>query len=165
MSELQCAHSPISPSLRLYYLQHMGIDTWIDRKDCVKSRITLMVISDALGDEISQNRKEARLLKQMFTSIGLSDQDVSFHTLTNYPEQCTKLVTQIGVIQPRVIVALGSLVQQWFETNGVLLQPGMYEYQDIPVFVTYHPAYLLQHTCDKKKAYTDLLHVSQLLAS
>lgn len=157
----------VTSSLRTYYLQQMGIDIWIPRNtsDSAKAAIQLMVITDASGDETLLNPREERLLKRMLTSVGVLDQDVSINTLASNPQQHATLATQIVAMQPRVIVALGSLVQQWLVMNGTLLQSGMYEYQGIPVFISYHPAHLLKNTRDKKRAYTDLLSVSQLLVN
>ncbi|MBL8483936.1 MAG: uracil-DNA glycosylase [Rhodocyclaceae bacterium] len=69
------------------------------------------------------------------------------------------LQRQIALIRPRIIVALGRPAAQALlgsevkisEVRGKVLQ-----YGDIPLVVTYHPAYLLRNLPDKSKAWADL---------
>jgi len=66
---------------------------------------------------------------------------------------------QIDLIQPRVIVALGRVAAQNLlhsdEPLGRLRGKPM-SYRDIPLVITYHPAYLLRKPTDKRKAWEDL---------
>lgn len=66
---------------------------------------------------------------------------------------------QIELIQPRLIVALGrpaaqALLNQEVKISGA--RGKTFRYGDIPVVVTYHPAYLLRNQPDKAKAWEDL---------
>ena len=75
------------------------------------------------------------------------------------------LARQVALVRPRIIVAMGR-----FATNtllagtvpGVASQPlgklrgQVHRYQDIPVVVTYHPAYLLRNLPEKAKVWADL---------
>jgi DNA polymerase len=71
------------------------------------------------------------------------------------------LERQIALIQPGVIVALGktaalSLLKLDPETPVSKLRSRVHRYADLPLIVTYHPAYLLRNLADKKKAWADL---------
>jgi DNA polymerase len=67
----------------------------------------------------------------------------------------------IEVIQPTIIVALGktaalSLFKLDPETPVSSLRGKVHRYGELPLVVTYHPAYLLRNLADKKKAWADL---------
>lgn len=82
-------------------------------------------------------------------------------------EQCEPyLVRQIALIQPKVIVALGRhAAHSLLKTDLALarLRGQVLRYQDIPLVVTYHPAYLLRTPSDKRKAWEDLCRARNLL--
>jgi DNA polymerase len=66
---------------------------------------------------------------------------------------------QIELIQPRVIVALGRIAaQNLLHSDAPLgqLRGKPMNYRDIPLVITYHPAYLLRKPADKRKAWEDL---------
>lgn len=66
---------------------------------------------------------------------------------------------QIALIQPRLIVALGRPAAQSLLGGEVKISASrgkLFEYQGIPVVVTYHPAYLLRNLGDKARAWEDL---------
>ena len=75
-------------------------------------------------------------------------------------EQCeAHLIGQIELIQPKLIVALGrhaahSLLKTDLALAKLRGQP--HHYRNIPLVVTYHPAYLLRTPSDKRKAWEDL---------
>jgi DNA polymerase len=76
------------------------------------------------------------------------------------------LVRQLDLIRPAVIVALGAYAAQCLlkTTEAVgRLRGKWYEYQGIPLRVTYHPAYLLRNPEDKKKAWEDIKEVLKRL--
>ncbi len=74
------------------------------------------------------------------------------------------LTAEIEIVQPKVIVALGSVVAQHLlntTTNIDHLRGKFHQstYTTVPILVTYHPSYLLQteaHT-DKRKLWEDML--------
>ncbi len=69
------------------------------------------------------------------------------------------LQRQIALLQPRIIVALGRFAAQGLlqkDTPLNRLRGVPQRYQDIPVIVTYHPAYLLRNPLDKRRAWEDL---------
>ena len=66
---------------------------------------------------------------------------------------------QIGSIRPRVICALGSTAAETIlETRESMgrLRGRWYEFQGLPVMVTYHPAYLLRDPSRKADTWADL---------
>ena len=76
------------------------------------------------------------------------------------------LERQIALLQPKVIVLLGkAAVHSVLRDDSSLasLRGRRYEYQGIPVVVTYHPAYLLRNLPEKAKAWEDLLFARRCL--
>jgi len=66
---------------------------------------------------------------------------------------------QIGLIRPKLIVALGKVAAVNLlkrEASVASLRGKVLEYQGTPLIVTYHPAYLLRSLPDKAKAWEDL---------
>ena len=76
------------------------------------------------------------------------------------------LEEQIGIIQPKVMVALGATaVEGLLGTRQVMREVrGKWRtYQNIPLMITYHPAYLLRNQEDKGKVWQDMLQVMEKL--
>ncbi|MGA9165230.1 MAG: uracil-DNA glycosylase [Thiobacillus sp.] len=69
------------------------------------------------------------------------------------------LLAQIELIQPKLILALGRFAAQSLlatdETIG-RLRGRVHQFQNVPLVVTYHPAYLLRNLPDKARAWEDL---------
>ena len=66
---------------------------------------------------------------------------------------------QIGLIKPKLIVALGKVAAVNLlarEASVASMRGKIHEYRGIPLIVTYHPAYLLRNLPDKAKAWIDL---------
>lgn len=69
------------------------------------------------------------------------------------------LERQIALLQPKLIVALGRPAAQTLlqtEIKISAMRGRLCKYHDIPLIVTYHPAYLLRTLTDKAKAWEDL---------
>lgn len=71
------------------------------------------------------------------------------------------LQRQIQLIQPQLIVALGktaaiALLNLDIETPVSQLRGRVHRYHQIPLIVTYHPAYLLRKPTEKAKVWADL---------
>lgn len=69
------------------------------------------------------------------------------------------LQRQIGLIQPKIIVALGKTAATALlgkEAPLGSLRGMRYDYHSIPLLITYHPAYLLRSPMEKAKAWQDL---------
>ena len=74
---------------------------------------------------------------------------------------------QIALIRPRLIVALGkSAATALLNVDATIasLRGRVHRYQDVPLIVTYHPAYLLRNLPDKAKAWEDLLLAQRTMA-
>lgn len=69
------------------------------------------------------------------------------------------LVRQIELVRPRVILAMGRFaVQALLRSSEPIgrLRGQVHRYHDVPLVVTYHPAYLLRNPLDKARAWDDL---------
>jgi len=69
------------------------------------------------------------------------------------------LQRQIGLIQPKVIVALGKTAATALLGRDAALgslRGTLHDYKGIPLLITYHPAYLLRSPMEKTKAWQDL---------
>jgi len=80
------------------------------------------------------------------------------------------LQRQIALIRPKVIVALGktaalALLQRDPDTPVSSLRGTVHRYLDVPLIVTYHPAYLLRTPADKRKAWADLCLARQSIGA
>jgi uracil-DNA glycosylase len=112
-----------------------------------------------------------QLLTEMLRAIGLQRDDVFItHVLkcavftdrapyAHEIEQCRDyLLRQCALIQPNVILALGNAGQILLKTDASLtqLRGKVHAFNNTPVIVVYHPAYLLRSPSDKRKAWLDL---------
>jgi DNA polymerase len=78
------------------------------------------------------------------------------------------LVEQIDIIQPSVLVALGAVaVEGLLGTRATMreLRGRWHAYNNIPLMITYHPAYLLRNQApsEKRKVWEDMLQVLERL--
>jgi uracil-DNA glycosylase len=74
---------------------------------------------------------------------------------------------QIELIRPPLIVALGkSAAAALLGTDATIasLRGRIHRYRNVPLIVTYHPAYLLRNLPDKAKAWEDLLLARRTMA-
>jgi uracil-DNA glycosylase family 4 len=75
---------------------------------------------------------------------------------------------QVELIGPKLIVALGKTAAARLlgtEASLASLRGKVHRYREIPVVVTYHPAYLLRSLPEKAKAWEDLLFARRALAA
>jgi DNA polymerase len=76
------------------------------------------------------------------------------------------LLAQIELIQPKLILALGRFAaQSLLDTDEAIarLRGRVHRFQDVPLVVTYHPAYLLRNLPDKARAWEDLCLARQTM--
>ncbi|MEA3121688.1 MAG: uracil-DNA glycosylase [Paraburkholderia sp.] len=69
------------------------------------------------------------------------------------------LQRQVALVKPKLIVALGRVAaQNLLKSDASIssLRGRVHRYENVPVVVTYHPAYLLRSLPDKAKAWADL---------
>jgi DNA polymerase len=82
--------------------------------------------------------------------------------------KCTPfLLGQIGLIRPKLIVAMGRFAAQTLlatDASIASLRGRVHSYQGVPLIVTYHPAYLLRTLPDKAKAWADLVFARKTMA-
>ncbi len=77
------------------------------------------------------------------------------------------LLRQIGLIQPKLILAMGRFAAQTLlgtDATIASLRGRLHRYAGVPLIVTYHPAYLLRNLPDKSKAWADLLFAKKTIA-
>ena len=147
-----------------------------------------LIIGEAPGaDEDRQGEpfvgRAGKLLNNMLLAIGLRREEVYIANIVKCrppnnrepaPEEAQAcapyLARQIALLKPKIILALGRIAaQNLLKTDrpvGTLRgQRFYYEQTDIPIAVTYHPAYLLRSPQEKRKAWQDLLAAKQLISS
>ncbi len=144
----------------------------------------LMFIGEGPGrDEDIQARPfvgdAGKLLANLIVKLGMKREEVYIANIVKCrpphnrnPEgdeisKCrTYLERQIDIIQPKVIVCLGKV-----SANAVLevdtaiskLRGNFFDYHDIPVMSTFHPAYLLRNPKDKWLTWEDMQKVIEKL--
>jgi uracil-DNA glycosylase len=148
-------------------------------------RAQWMFIGEAPGaDEDAQGEpfvgRAGQLLNAMLAALGLKREEVFIANVlkcrppnnrdpqADEVEQCEPyLIRQIELIQPKLIVALGRhAAHSLLKTDLALarLRGQALSYQNIPLVVTYHPAYLLRTPSDKRKAWEDLRRARSIIA-
>src|SRR3990167_804743 len=116
--------------------------------------------------------KAGQLLNGILFALGLKREEVYICNVLKCrppgnrdprPEEVAQcepyLLRQIGLIKPRLIVALGRhAAHSLLKTEVPLgkLRGQRLSYHGTPLFVTYHPAYLLRNPADKRKVWDDL---------
>ncbi|NQY42253.1 MAG: uracil-DNA glycosylase, partial [Legionellales bacterium] len=121
------------------------------------------------------------LLNLMLKSIGFSRDDVYIaNVIKCRPENnrdplpieietCSPyLVDQIKLIKPKLMLALGRYAARVLLKNNSSLanlrgKIHSMSGNDIPLFVTYHPAYLLRNPKDKRESFQDLIQARKFL--
>lgn len=148
----------------------------------------LLIVGEAPGfNEDQQGEpfvgKAGQLLNAMLQSIELKRDDVYIANILkcrppenrdpqqSEVEQCTTFLDQqIDLLQPKVILAVGRFAAQYLLSTTASLstlraETQRYAKRDIPLVVSYHPAYLLRSPRAKGEAYRDLCTVRQLLSA
>ncbi len=112
------------------------------------------------------------LLTEMIRALGLLREDVYIANILKcrppnnrdpLPEEVMAceayLKRQIALVQPKIILAVGRVAaQNLLKTTTSIgkLRGSVHQYENIPVVVIYHPAYLLRSLLEKRKAWDDL---------
>jgi len=136
-----------------------------------------LFVGEAPGaDEDAQGEpfvgRAGKLLNAMLFALGLAREQVFIANVLKCrppnnrdprPEEVVAcehfLRDQINLIKPRIIVALGRhAAHNLLKTDQPLsrLRGKIHTYENTPLIVTYHPAYLLRSPGEKGKAWTDL---------
>ena len=140
-------------------------------------RAEIMFVGEAPGhDEDIQGEpfvgRAGELLTKIIAAMGCRREDVYIANVlkcrppqnrTPLPDEVTNclpyLLSQIEVIQPKVIVALGATaVRSLLDVQlGITKMRGhWYSFRDIPIMPTFHPAYLLRNPPAKKEVWEDM---------
>jgi DNA polymerase len=112
----------------------------------------------AMGLKRGENTYIANIVKCRPTDAAKKDRPPAVEEI----DACMPyLARQIALINPTVIIALGktaalSLLQLDPATPVGKLRGKVHRYAELPVIVTYHPAYLLRNLKDKGKVWSDL---------
>ena len=134
---------------------------------------------DRLGDPFVG--QAGKLLDNMLAAIGLNRRENVYiaNVLKCRPPgnrnpepdevaKCTPfLLQQIGLIQPKLIIAMGRFAAQTLlDTDASIasLRGRVHTYAGVPLIVTYHPAYLLRTLPDKAKAWADLVFAKRTMS-
>jgi uracil-DNA glycosylase family 4 len=146
----------------------------------------LMIIGEAPGFHEDQQGepfvgRAGQLLTAMIKSIGFERKDVYIANilkcrppnnrdpLPNEVETCTEYLNeQIRLVNPSILLAVGKVAAHYLlksKSSMESLRKTQHRYleSNIPLIVTYHPAYLLRSPSDKKKAFADLQFTQQLI--
>ena len=146
---------------------------------CGDPRADWLIIGEAPGAEEDRRGepfvgRAGQLLNAMLLAIGLKREEVFIANILKCrppknrdpkPAEAAAcrayLDRQIALIQPRLILAVGRVAAQnllMVDTPIGKLRGRRYCYPDteLPVFVTYHPAYLLRAPREKRKVWADL---------
>jgi len=123
--------------------------------------------------------RAGQLLTQMIEAMGLSRSDVYIANVVKCrpPENRTPekdevstcmpfLLRQIGAIEPKVVVCLGSVAAQTLlNTNKSIsrFRGEWFDFRGARLMATYHPAYLLRNPNAKPEVWTDLKKVMAYL--
>lgn len=113
-----------------------------------------------------------KLLTEMLRAIGLSRDEVYIANVLKCrppnnrdpkPEEIAAcnayLQQQIHLLQPRIILAVGRIAaHHLLQTDASLgkLRGKVHKFNNIPLIVVYHPAYLLRSLPEKRKTWQDL---------
>ena len=146
-----------------------------------------LIIGEAPGAEEDKQGepfvgRAGKLLNSMLRAIGLQREQVFIANILKcrppnnrdpQPEEvaCCEsyLKQQIALIKPKIILAVGRIAaQNLLKTDTPIgqMRGRRYEYPgtNIPVVVTYHPAYLLRSPREKRKSWQDLQHALRVYA-
>ena len=136
-----------------------------------------LVIGEAPGaDEDRQGEpfvgRAGQLLNSMIAAMGMKREQVYIANVLKCrppgnrdpkPEEAELcrpfLERQIALIQPKIILAVGRIAaQNLLHTDTTIgrLRGTVHRLGELPVVVTYHPAYLLRSPSEKRKAWEDL---------
>jgi DNA polymerase len=147
-------------------------------------RAEIMFVGEAPGhDEDMQGEpfvgRAGELLTKIISAMGYKREDVYIANVlkcrppqnrTPLPDEISNclpyLLSQIELIQPKVIVALGATaVRALLDVQlGITKMRGhWYTFRDIPIMPTFHPAYLLRNPPAKKEVWEDMKAVLEKL--
>ena len=146
----------------------------------------LLIVGEAPGANEDQQGapfvgRGGMLLTEMLRAIGIDRENIFITNILKcrppnnrdplpYEVDCCTphLKKQIEILKPKLMVAVGRIAAQFLlnsTTSLSRLRGKTYSYGEnqIPLLVTYHPAYLLRSPREKAKAYEDMLMIQKML--
>jgi DNA polymerase len=144
-----------------------------------------LIIGEAPGAEEDRRGepfvgRAGQLLDQMLQAIGQSRESVFIANILKCrppnnrdprPAEAAAcreyLQQQIDMVGPKIILAVGRIAaQNLLDSSDPVgrMRGRVHSLDDIPLVVTYHPAYLLRSPSQKKKAWSDLCLAARLAA-
>jgi len=144
-----------------------------------------MIIGEAPGAEEDRRGepfvgRAGRLLDEMLLAIGEKRESVFIANILKCrppnnrdprPDEaaCCRpyLERQIELVQPKIVLAVGRIAaQQLLQSDAPVgrLRGKVHRLGDMPLVVTYHPAYLLRNPSQKRKSWDDLCLARQVMA-
>jgi len=144
-----------------------------------------MIIGEAPGAEEDRRGepfvgRAGKLLDEMLRAVGLDRSTVFIANILKCrppnnrdpkPEESAAcrayLERQIELVGPRIILAVGRIAAQLLldtDTPVGRLRGTAHRLGDVPLVVTYHPAYLLRSPSQKRKAWDDLCLAAGVVA-
>ena len=144
----------------------------------------LVIVGEAPGRDEDQKGepfvgRAGQLLNRMLEAIGLSREEVYIcivikcrppknrNPMPDEVESCEPfLIRQLQSLRPRLILAMGKFAAQTLLATDERisnLRGRFQEYQGTPVMPTFHPAYLLRNSSQKRVVWEDLQKVHQAL--
>lgn len=146
----------------------------------------LMLIGEAPGAEEDRQGlpfvgRAGQLLDKIIAGVGLKPEEVYIANVLKcrppnnrdpLPAEMAQcggyLEQQVAMVAPQLILALGRIAAHYLLGVSTPLsrlrgQAYVFSQTQIPLWVSYHPAYLLRNPSDKAKAYEDWLKVVHLL--
>jgi uracil-DNA glycosylase len=154
------------------------------------SLASLAIVGEAPGAEEDRTGQAfvgpaGKLLDSMLISLGLSRAKDAYicnvlkcrppNNRDPSPEEVAQcepfLQAQLNLVQPKIILVVGRFAAQSLlhtEASIASLRGKLHSYavagREVPVVVTYHPAYLLRNLADKAKTWADLCFLQAQLA-
>jgi DNA polymerase len=146
-----------------------------------------LIVGEAPGAEEDRQGepfvgRAGQLLNSMLRAIGLAREQVYIANVlkcrppgnrdpaANEAAECLPyLERQIALIKPKIMLAVGRIASQHLLRTDVPLgrlrqQVHAFGVSQVPLVVTYHPAYLLRTPTDKRKAWEDLKFAREVRA-
>lgn len=144
----------------------------------------LLIVGEAPGANEDQQGapfvgRAGMLLTEMLNAIGVKRESIYITNILKcrppnnrdplpYEVECCTphLKKQIELLKPKLMVAVGRIAAHFLlntTTSLSKLRGHTYQYNDIPLLITYHPAYLLRSPLEKAKAFEDLLMIQKAL--
>lgn len=133
--------------------------------DVAATPFRLLVSADAsIGFVLASTPADAQdvetLLSNMLKAININCSiDIAEATITTLAEHRVKLLVVMGEMAAHGLMGQLQTIEDWRSDQSA----NPLNYQNLPVVITYHPAFLLKNTDHKAKAWVDLCAAKRIL--